>query len=87
MDLEPIFFAFHGLLGGILWLLINWKWIKKAVIQHTIVSALAGYVFFLLHSSYNLPNLIGAMIFGYFSVDIIKELFERMGGVKERRRK
>jgi len=42
MENEVLIFIFHGFLGGVLWLFMNWIWTKKAIAQHTIVSAIAG---------------------------------------------
>jgi len=79
MLLEIFLFVFHGFLGGVLWLFIHWKWTKKSIVQHTIVSAMAGYLYWLLHSEYNFPNSVMTIIAGYFSVDFFKEVFEFFG--------
>ena len=78
-------FIIHGLLGGILWLLIHWQWTKKAVVQHTIVSAIAGYLYWLLHSEFNFPNSLMSVISGYFGVDFIKQIVEFFGKAKRYR--
>jgi len=72
-------FVFHGLLGGFLWLFANWQWTKKAIAQHTIVSAIAGYLYWLLHSEYNFPNSVMTIMSGYFSVDFVKQVAEFFG--------
>jgi len=75
--IDAILFSFHGFLGGVLWLLVNWKWRKKEVAQHTIVSTIAGYIYYLLHSEYNFPNSVIAIVVGYFSVDFVRNVFKR----------
>jgi len=80
--LEVVLFVFHGLLGGILWLFVNWQWSRKPVLQHTIVSAISGYVYWLLHSEYNFPNSVMTVVSGYFSVDFVKHVFEFFGKVR-----
>lgn len=75
--IDAILFSFHGFLGGVLWLLVNWKWRKKEVAQHTIVSIIAGYIYYLLHSEYNFPNSVIAIVVGYFSVDFVRNVFKR----------
>jgi len=77
MDYTPLLFVFHGFLGGLLWLLTKWIWTKKAVIQHTLVSALCGYLYYLLHSEYNFPNSVMAILAGYFGVDFVLSIMER----------
>jgi len=72
-------FTAHGLLGGILWLFVNWQWTKKAIAQHTIVSAISGYLYWCLYSEYNFPNTIMAIVCGYFSVDFVKQIMESFG--------
>jgi len=82
---EVALFVIHGFLGGVLWLLIHWQWTKKAVVQHTIVSAIAGYIYWLLHSEYNFPNGLMSIISGYFGVDFIKQVVELFGKAKRYR--
>jgi len=77
-------FMAHGLLGGVLWLLVNWQWSKKAIAQHTIVSAMAGYLYWILYSDYNFPNRLIAIMCGYFSVDFVKQIVEFFGKRKKR---
>lgn len=79
---EVIIFIFHGFLGGVLWLLVNWQWSKRSIVQHTIVSAISGYIYWLLHSEYNFPNSMMAIVTGYFSVDFIKHVFDFLGKKK-----
>jgi len=74
---DAILFSFHGFLGGVLWLFVKWRWRKKEVAQHTIVSAIAGYIYYLLHSEYNFPNSVIAVVVGYFSVDFVRNIFEK----------
>jgi len=78
-------FMAHGLLGGVLWLFVNWQWTKKAIAQHTIVSALAGYLYWVLYSDYNFPNRLIAIMCGYFSVDFVKQIISFFGGKKWQR--
>ncbi|RKX44968.1 MAG: hypothetical protein DRP27_05335 [Thermotogae bacterium] len=72
-------FILHGFIGGVLWLFVHWQWSKKAIAQHTFVSAIAGYLYWLLHSEYNFPNGFMAIISGYASVDFIKQIVEVFG--------
>lgn len=80
MITEILYFIFNGLVGGVLWLFTHWVWTRKAIAQHTIVSAIAGYLYWLLHSEYNFPNGVMSIVSGYFSVDFIKQLTTFFGG-------
>jgi len=82
---EIVLFTAHGFLGGLLWLFVNWQWSKKAIAQHTIVSALAGYVYWLLYSEYDFPNRVMAIVVGYCSVDFVKQIISFFGGKKWQR--
>jgi len=77
---ERLIFVFHGFLGGILWLFMNWQWTRKAIAQHTIVSAIAGYLYYLLHMEYNFPNGVMTIVSGYTCVDFIKHIVDFFGG-------
>lgn len=81
---DILYFVAHGFLGGVLWLLIHWKWTRKIVIQHTLVSALSGYIYYLLHSEYNFPNAVMSIVSGYFSVDFVKQIADFFGGKMKR---
>jgi len=76
---QILLFVFHGLLGGILWLFTHWVWTRKAIAQHTIVSAITGYLYWLLYSEYNFPNSVMSVVAGYFGVDFVKQLVEFFG--------
>jgi len=80
--IEPLTFAFHGLLGAVLYILV-WKVKEKyEFLRHSIVGTVMGYFFFLLHSQYAFPNLIMATVFGYFGIDIAERVFEVLRPLK-----
>ncbi len=60
-------------------MLVHWKWDKKSIIQHTIVSSIAGYVYWMLHNKYACSDTFMSMIVGYFSVDFIKQVADFFG--------
>jgi hypothetical protein len=51
---------------------------KFCALRNYVVGAIGGYIYYYLHSDYNFPNGFIAIVFGYFSKDIIESLFERM---------
>jgi len=76
-----LLFAFHGLIGAFLATLF---WSEKAsdlksykAIRNYLIGAIAGYIYFWLHSEYNFPNALMTIVFGYFGKDILESLFER----------
>jgi len=78
---QVMLFIIHGFIGGVLWLMIHWTWDVKNVTQHTIVSAISGYIYWILHYEYNFPNAFLTIVVGYFSTDFIKNLFEKLGKI------
>jgi len=80
--IEPLIFALHGLLGAFLYISV-WKVKEKyEILRHSIVGAGMGYFFFLLHTQYTFPNVIMAIVFGYFGIDIAERVFEVLRPLK-----
>jgi len=71
-------FAFMGFLGGIAYILV-WKILDKyEIARHTILGAIVGYVYHFMHAEHGYPNLVMAFVSGYFGVDFIEALIERL---------
>jgi len=74
-------FIISGILGAFLYLLC---WTKKASelmdynnYKRLLIGAIVGYIYFLLHSEYNFPNGIMALVAGYMGTDFIEALISR----------
>jgi hypothetical protein len=79
---SPIAFAFMGFLGALLYILI---WSKKAEdlkaydnIRHLVIGLIVGYIYSILHSDYNFPNGIMALVAGYMGPDFVQALIEKL---------
>jgi hypothetical protein len=77
-----LLFTIHGLIGSFLATLLKARKVKDlakfCAVRNYVVGALAGYIYYYIHYDYNVPNGFLAIVFGYFSKDIIESLFERM---------
>jgi len=79
---ESLHFVFMGFLGSILYVLI---WAKSAkdlksfeCFRTLAVGTIVGYIYGLLHFNCSFPDLVMASVAGYFGVDFIEGLFERI---------
>lgn len=79
--LTIILYILHGILGSLLHTLV---WATKAEdlkefesIKRYVIGGLAGYIYYLLVSSYAFPDSFMAIVFGYFSEDVIESIMER----------
>jgi len=75
-------FTFMGFLGGALYVLIWAKSFKDLktyeAFRTLVVGAITGYIYAFLHGNYNFPDSIMAVVAGYFGVDFIEALMERL---------
>lgn len=80
--MEQLYFAFMGLLGAVLYIFIwsrSFEELKSfQSVKHLVVGVIVGYLYSVLHSDYNFPNAIMSVVAGYFGVDFIQGLFERL---------
>jgi len=81
IDLTIILFVINGLIGSFLSTLF---WAKDKydlktfdALRNIIVGAIAGYIYYLMHSEYNFPNGLMSLVFGYFGKDLIEAVFEK----------
>jgi hypothetical protein len=79
-----ILFMVNGLIGSFLATLF---WAKNAsdlktfdAARNYVVGLLCGYIYYLMHSEYNFPNGLLAIVFGYFGKDAIEAIFNRLKG-------
>jgi len=80
MDL--VGFVITALLGGIVHVFLKAKrWAdltKFLLIRHVIISPIAGYVFWLMHTEYTFPNAVVVFIVGYSAASFLERLVERV---------
>jgi len=81
IDITVILFIVNGLIGAFLSTLF---WAKELnylktfdALRNIIVGAIAGYIYYLMHSEYNFPNGLMSLVFGYFGKDLIEAVFEK----------
>jgi uncharacterized membrane protein YeaQ/YmgE (transglycosylase-associated protein family) len=77
-----LLFIVSGLLGGLASALIwakSWQDLKAFdFFRAVVLGAIGGYVYFLLHSEWYLPNSVVAFVWGYAFKDFIEALVERV---------
>lgn len=80
-----LLFVLHGLLGGFTAVLLkaySWRYLRTwSAIRGYVLGAIAGYVYWWMHSEYNLPNAVVTFIVGYFAKDFIESLTEKVKSV------
>jgi hypothetical protein len=79
---EPmIYFVAAGLLGGLASALIwaeQWEDLKAFNFFRSVaLGAIGGFVLFLAHSEWNVPNGVVAFVWGYAFRDMIEGLFSK----------
>jgi 4-amino-4-deoxy-L-arabinose transferase-like glycosyltransferase len=74
-------FIVSGLLGGVASALLwakSWQDIKRLeFVRAIILGAIGGYLYWLMHTEWNIPNSAMAFFFGYAFQDIIEAIVER----------
>jgi len=78
-------FIFSGFLGGLLYILC-WSKTPKELkdynnLKRLAIAPIIGYIYFFLHSEYNFPNSIMAVIAGYMGTDFVESLVERFSPI------
>jgi len=85
-----LYYTIAGLLGGLASALIwarSWEDLKAFdFFRSVVLGAIGGFVFYLAHSEWNLPNSVVAFVWGYAFKDVVEGLVERYklvrGGLK-----
>jgi hypothetical protein len=77
-----LYYTIAGLLGGLASALIwakSWEDLKAFDFTRSIVlGAVGGYLFYMMHSEWNIPNGVVSFVFGYTFKDAIEALVERV---------
>jgi len=80
--LQILHFIFMGFLGSLLYVLVWSKSAKDLASYEScrtlVVGSIVGYLYGLLHFNYGFPDLVMASVAGYFGVDFIEGVFERL---------
>jgi hypothetical protein len=75
-------FIISGLLGGVASALLwakNWGDLKRfEFARDVILGAIGGYLYFLMHTEWNVPNGVVAFTFGYAFQDVVEGAVERI---------
>lgn len=77
-NLDAVLFTVHGFLGSLLYILVHMITNTREAIRRIAIGSIAGYIYFQLYSTYGFPDGLMAIVFGYFSVDIIENVFEKL---------
>jgi len=79
---DLLFFVCSGLVGALLYVLM---WARSAgelksfsSLKYLVIGALAGYAYYFLHTEYDFPNALMAIVAGYFADDFLEALVEKM---------
>jgi hypothetical protein len=77
-----VLFVISGLLGGVASALLwakSWEDLRKyEVFRSIILGAIGGFVYYLMHTEWSLPNGVVAFVFGYAFQDFVEGLVERV---------
>jgi hypothetical protein len=77
-----LLYVIAGLLGGLTSALMwakGWEDLKAFDFTRSIIlGAIGGYVFYLMHSEWNIPNGVVSFVFGYSFKDFVEALVERV---------
>jgi len=80
--LKILHFAFMGFLGALLYILV---WARSVddiksfeTARRLAIGTIAGYLYYYLHTQYNLPNLVMSAVAGYAGSDFIEAIFEKL---------
>jgi hypothetical protein len=84
-----LLFIVSGLLGGVASALLwakSWEDLKKyKTFRSIVLGAIGGFLYWLMHTEWSLPNGVVAFAFGYAFQDIIEGLIAKIlkvGGVQ-----
>jgi hypothetical protein len=77
-----LLFIVSGLLGGVASALIwaeSWQDLKRyETFRSIVLGAIGGFLYYLLHTEWSLPNGVVAFAFGYAFQDIVEGLVQKI---------
>jgi len=81
IEIAILQFVFTAILGGLAYIFLwakTWDDLKDFEnLRHVVLSAIAGYIYYFLHSDYNFPNSVIVFVVGYFAPDFLQGILER----------
>jgi len=84
-----VLFVVSGLLGGVASALLwakSWEDLKRyETFRAVVLGAIGGFLYYLMHTEWSLPNGVAAFAFGYAFQDIVEGVIERVLSVVVRR--
>jgi 4-amino-4-deoxy-L-arabinose transferase-like glycosyltransferase len=80
--MNMLMFIISGLLGGVASALLwarGWEYVKRFEFARAIIlGAIGGYLYYLMHTEWSLPNGVVAFVFGYAFQDIIEGVIDKV---------
>jgi len=87
IDLDVIIFAFNGIIGALLNVLMWSNSIQDLksfnAIKILLIGSITGYIYWWAHSEYNLPDGLMGIVAGYTSEDFIEWILEKTPWLKK----
>ena len=85
--MDIVGFIISGMLGALLYLLC-WTKSPRELLDYQnyrrlIIGAIVGYVYFFLHTRYDFPNSVMAVVAGYMGTDFVESFVERFRPFKQ----
>ena len=79
--MDIFMFIASGLLGGIASALLwakGWEYVRKfEFVRAVILGAVGGFLYYLMHSEWSVPNGVVAFFFGYAFLDIAEAVLSK----------
>jgi hypothetical protein len=80
-----VLFVVSGLLGGVASALLwakSWEELKRyEVFRSVVLGAIGGFVYYLMHTEWSLPDGVVAFVFGYAFQDFVEGLVEKVRAI------
>ena len=80
MEAGLVLFTLHGLLGGFIAALLraySWRYLKTwPAVRAYVLGAIAGYIYYWLHTDYGFPDSMMSIIVGYSAESFLRDLVD-----------
>jgi len=82
LSIAVLYYVLVALLGGIAFVFFeskSWEDLRKYKnARHLVLSAIAGFVWYLFHSEWGFPNAVVAFLAGWFGPTFIESMMRRV---------